>query len=117
MKENYTGELVNNLPDGYGVLYGTKFEFEGEEYDYIYIGEFKQGKKHGTGILKLLSEWMAIEELVTAQELNREPRLSAIHEFIGIFEEDEFTGEGLLLTDYKNHVYYFENGIKRNKLK
>jgi hypothetical protein len=117
MKENYIGELFNDLPDGYGVLTGANYKFEGQFYNYIYIGEFVNGKKHGSGILKLLTDYVPIEELTRLQELKRDARPTSIHEFIGVFKEDEFIGEGLLYTDYGMGIYFFDKGIKRIKLK
>ena len=34
-----------------------------------------------------------------------------------VFLNDEFVGEGLLLTNFRNNAFYFEKGKKRVKLK
>jgi len=117
MENEYKGELLNNKADGYGVLEGSNYNFEGVNYNFVYIGQFRNGMKNGTGILQLLSEYVSHEELVSSFDGKRKPRPSPIHEFVGVFKDDLFTGEGLLYTDYGRNVYYFEDGMKRMKLK
>lgn len=117
MENEYKGELLNDKADGYGVLQGSNYEFEEVKYDFVYIGQFRNGLKNGTGILQLLSEYVSAEELVTAFDGKRKPRPTAIHEFVGTFKDDKFAGEGLLYHDYGKNVYYFEDGMKRMKLK
>lgn len=117
MKNNYTGELLDDLPHGYGLLRGTNYEFDGELYDFIYVGQFNNGKKHGTGILNLLSDWVKVEELVLSFDLKRDPRQEAKHQLIGQFNNDIFTGEGLIFTHYNENIYHYENGNRRLKIR
>lgn len=52
----YTGEVKDNYAEGFGILIKTSgfnygaFEIEGKYYNYIYIGNFKEGRFSGYGI-------------------------------------------------------------------
>lgn len=53
----YSGEVVNDLPDGKGTASGSFIHIDGQTIHYRYTGEWQNGKQEGKGTLQLLGSW------------------------------------------------------------
>ena len=90
----YEGEMKNNRPDGFGILYGA--DYNSLSAYIMYIGEFKDGRYHGIGF-----------ELDNASD-------NIYSSYMGEFKDGKYNGDGMNI-QYNYDIYEvwagnFENG-------
>lgn len=57
MPARYSGEVVNDIPDGKGSASGSFIHNNGQTMYYSYTGEWQNGKQEGKGTLQILGSW------------------------------------------------------------
>ena len=136
----YTGQFMNDKPNGYGVQVKGDYSYEGEFCDGVkegygkefykeanYNGTFLKGQKHGKGVLTLKNgtvykgDWClgqkqgyGVETIVQVQESN-EKKTQEVYE--GEFSGGYRDGFGRLSIDDNGSYWYgcWHRGLKTGK--
>jgi hypothetical protein len=109
----YTGQLVNNIPYGFGCIVHLN--------DNIYTGEFRDGKIHGLGTFTSIKEgWVYTGQF----QNNKSHGIGKLirddgHILEGVFENGELNGEGkyfyrgqcIYAGEFKNNKYHGQGSL------